>query len=204
MTLNIQQRLLGLIAAFVLLFLIGGAITHRGVDRLETANATSVMYTKAIREQMGADMMHDALRADVLAALHAGAKKSTQDLQAAASDVEQHGTQFTAALNQLERAELDAAIASNVTAVRPKLEAYVIDAKSIVRLAGEDVGRPEWRLPVGEALRQELHLRQEVRLGIPRDRHAAGQPRPGQCKPAQSEQSQNRQQRPAALIAVPV
>ena len=47
-----------------------------------------------------------------------------------------------------------------------------------LRMAAEHVGRPERRLAARQALRQELDLRLEVRLGVPGDGDAARQPGP--------------------------
>ena len=58
-----------------------------------------------------------------------------------------------------------------------------------LRMAGENVGRPERAVAAGEAGSQELHLRQEVGLRVPGDRDAPGEPRPGENQPARHEQA---------------
>jgi len=49
---------------------------------------------QALRDHMDADMMHDALRADVLAALHAAEKKDSAAVTVAAKDTQEHAAQF--------------------------------------------------------------------------------------------------------------
>src|SRR5262245_48893089 len=57
-------------------------------------------------------------------------------------------------------------------------------------MAAEHVGCPKRRLAVGEALRQELDLRLEVSLGIPRDGDAARKPWPADHQRGKKQQQQ--------------
>ena len=68
-----------------------------------------------------------------------------------------------------------------------------------LRRAGEDERRPERLLAAGERLRHELQLRIEMRLGVPRDRDGAGQPRPAQGEPGGGEQAERPAERPALI-----
>ncbi len=61
-----------------------------------------------------------------------------------------------------------------------------------LRMAAEDEGCPEGRLPGGQALRQELDLRLEVRLGVPGDGHPPRQPRPADEKGGQRKEDERR------------
>ena len=68
-----------------------------------------------------------------------------------------------------------------------------------LRRAGEDERRPERLLAAGERLGHELQLRIEMRLGVPRDRDGAGQPRPAQGEPGGGEQAERPAERPALI-----
>ena len=56
-----------------------------------------------------------------------------------------------------------------------------------LRPAGEDVGRPPRPFAARQRSGEELHLRKELRFRIPRDRHRAGEPRPGRHQECERE-----------------
>ena len=64
-----------------------------------------------------------------------------------------------------------------------------------LRMAAEHIGRPGRRVAARQALRQELDLRQEVRLGIPGDGHAAGQPGPADDQRGEGEEGHRERDR---------
>ena len=68
-----------------------------------------------------------------------------------------------------------------------------------LRVAGKHVRGPERQFAAPDAGGEELHLRQEMRLGIPRDHDLAGEPGPAEQQPADRE---NRHRRPEQLGAV--
>lgn len=72
LNLTMRQRLFGMFAFSAVLLTIVGSAGYFAVTHLKETNAISGMYADAIAYQMEADMMHDALRADVLASLRAG------------------------------------------------------------------------------------------------------------------------------------
>ena len=63
-----------------------------------------------------------------------------------------------------------------------------------LRMAAEDIRRPEGGLAIGKALRQELDLRLEMRLGIPRNGDPAGKPRPANHQCSKQEQAERKTQ----------
>jgi hypothetical protein len=69
-----------------------------------------------------------------------------------------------------------------------------------LRRPGEHVWRPERRLAGVNGLGQELQLRIEVRLGVPRDGDRPGQPRPAEGEPARAEERERGCERPGLLV----
>ena len=100
----------------------------------------------ALRHQMDADMAHDALRADVLAALLAGTKNQADQQADIRRDLQQHAARFRASLKGLDAIELPAATRTAVANVRPALETYVKQAESVAALAFTDLPAAEAQL----------------------------------------------------------
>ena len=90
MTLNItiKQKLTGFALIALVLLLGVGYSGYWGVRQLNQAMQVAVLDFSALRNHMESDMMHDALRADVYVALHAGPQASTADKQAIRDAVE--------------------------------------------------------------------------------------------------------------------
>ncbi len=107
--------------------------------RSAAASGTALVgVARAQRYQMDADMMHDAVRADVLEAMVAATRKDTALLASASTALAEHVAQFEGALAGLDSVagqEQRAAIDS----VRPKLGAYIASARTLVTTAGSDM-----------------------------------------------------------------
>ena len=101
-------------------------------ERVDTLLATNAATAAALE----ADMMHDAVRGDVLAALVSGGRGP--EYQAAAADLADHAENFRAQLDAVEGGlgpEVDAA----VDGARGPVEDYLASAGTIVDLASRDL-----------------------------------------------------------------
>ena len=133
----IKQISLITITAFLLVLGIGGAAWWK--FKLVVANQDQVSATTAaLRHQLEADMMHDALRADVLAALQAAGQKNATELSAAATDLGEHAKDFRSHVAENSNATLSPAVNEAIKNVSAPLASYVAAAESIVSLAGKD------------------------------------------------------------------
>ena len=102
------------------------------------------------------DMMHDALRADVLAGLLAS---TAAEHAAAQADVEEHSAVFAEVLEANGRLVTDPGLAQALTAVRPALEAYVEQARTITAARGRAAVAAR---PAFDAAFAELEASQEM------------------------------------------
>jgi methyl-accepting chemotaxis protein len=149
MKLTIGQRLLGLGAVGVALVLAVGGAAWWGLARTGAANARIVTSVAALRGQGDVDMMHDAIRADVLAALVA-AESGPGESQRIAADLRQHTGLIAASLGANEKLVLDRPTAEAITRARPSLDAYVQAAGEITALAFRDRPAALGRVPAFE------------------------------------------------------
>jgi methyl-accepting chemotaxis protein len=96
-----------------------------------------------LRNHMEGDMMHDALRADVLAALLAETDAQKQETQASLADHARHFHEMIDENSKLATGELQTAL----TAVGPSLTAYIASAEDIVGVAAKDRPAAMAKLP---------------------------------------------------------
>jgi methyl-accepting chemotaxis protein len=144
---SIKVRLLGFAVISILFTLAMGATAFwsgRGIAGAMQDNAIAVA---SLRNQMQADMMHDALRADVLAALLAGVKQELGQRDSVMKDLAEHVDTFRDALAENEKLPLKPEILQSMNNVRPALNAYINNSQSTVALAFEKPDEAQARLP---------------------------------------------------------
>ncbi len=112
--------------------------------------------TAAVRDQMQADMMHDALRADVLMAMHVGPEGPVGEQQAARADLQDHVKVFQDSIADLGQIRTSAEIETALSEVGPKLTAYIAAAQAIVDKALTDRAGAEQMFPQFAAAFSEL------------------------------------------------
>jgi methyl-accepting chemotaxis protein len=117
------------------------AVAIAGQSALRLARRTSadlVENNAAQRYQMDSDMMHDAMRADVLEALLAGQRKDTTVLDGSRASLKDHGTRFIESLNSAEKTITDSVILASIPALRVDVDKYSAIADSVQQAAIAD------------------------------------------------------------------
>ena len=137
--LTVAQRLLGAAAIAVGIVLASGLIGYVQIARLDRGGDEAARAASAIRQQMQADQAHDALRADVLAALVAGARKSADEEKGVLAEVAAHGEAFSKSMAAVLGMHLGADIDQAAATLAPQLEAYRSQVADIAKLAFTDV-----------------------------------------------------------------
>jgi methyl-accepting chemotaxis protein len=137
--LSIKLRLLASnLTAIAFVALVGG-IGYLAVTRLDAAMDRITSNGATMKDQMSADQVHDALRADVLAALLAGADGSAEEKESARRDTAEHIALFRKLLAEMNKDLTDPALRAAVDKVRPDVDAYLQSAEQTVALALTDV-----------------------------------------------------------------
>jgi len=143
MALTIKARLrLSNIATGLFVGLVG-LIGFLAVNALDQSMSAVGVNSGAIKDQMRADMMHDALRADVLAALLAGAAGSAE----VARDTEEHAALFKTLLDSMQAHATGASIRQAMVKLRPEADAYIKHARDMEALAAADPAAARAALP---------------------------------------------------------
>ena len=162
MKLTIRGRLFCVVALMLVLMVVIGSVARYGMSAASAGLESVVLTARTLRNHLEGDMMHDALRSDVLAALLA---ESPDDAQKAQADLRDHARHFREVISsnqQLATAETAEALSE----VGPALDAYINTAEQIVTAAQNDKARAHTLLP--EFLRAFEDL--EERLGAASDR----------------------------------
>lgn len=135
---TIRQRLFlsGIIAVAAVL-LVGGIGLWGMLTSNESAAHLNTMAA-AIRHQMEADMMHDALRADVLVALRDGRNGNRAAKDAVLKDGEDHLNHFLEEIAANKALDLPAETRSAMDAAAPAIDAYLNMAKTMLTTAFTD------------------------------------------------------------------
>ncbi|USJ00617.1 methyl-accepting chemotaxis protein [Xanthomonas prunicola] len=125
--------ILVLVAAVALLAL--GGVGYNGQRGLLDAIAAQVISSDALRNHMQADMMHDALRGDVTAALLAASTQDDKAIAAARTALGEHAGEFRESLAANGKLPLEPALRKDLDAVTPALQAYIASADQLVKAA---------------------------------------------------------------------
>ena len=132
---SIKQRLIFLNLGALVFVAIVGVIGYSAVGRLNVAMAGITSNGSAIKDQLQADQAHDALRADVLAAMLADGADSEKQ---AAADAAEHAALLDKLLTSMETHSVDGHVREAMAQVRPDAVAYLASVKQMVALAASD------------------------------------------------------------------
>lgn len=139
---SIKTLLAAAIGAALLLTALTGGIGIMGSIHLGSALTESLDTSGTVRRQMDADMMHDAIRADVLAALLAARGDRKETIDAAAASLREHGERLQKDFSA-NRSELGPEADQQAAQVQTVIDRYLNSAKEIVRQAASDPARAD-------------------------------------------------------------
>ncbi|WP_425450191.1 methyl-accepting chemotaxis protein [Virgifigura deserti] len=146
-TLSIRQKFYCFGALAIILLVGVGLIGFWGMSR-QTATLSDVVVTAtALRNHLESDMMHDALRGDVLAALRAGPEASKAEQQAVRRSFDEHVALFRDRVAANQALDLSSQVDAALQEVGPKLDTYIASAESIITLAFDNMAGAESSLP---------------------------------------------------------
>ncbi len=129
--LSVNKKVLFIIIVNIVFLLLLGAISYLGLNKIDGVKNQIVDNGSAVLNQMSADMMHDALRADVFNAMltdqtDAAAKQTVRE------DLKSHVELFQTSMKALGNAHVSNEILQQVTKVKAPLEEYIVFASELV------------------------------------------------------------------------
>ncbi|UUD62770.1 methyl-accepting chemotaxis protein [Pseudomonas seleniipraecipitans] len=128
---NIRQKMIACGAVSIIVTLLVGGIGLWSQALLGSALIATEVNANALRHHMDGDMMHDALRADVLAAFLTppGDKAAAAQVR---EDLHEHSERFRQAMAENSQLPLAADIRQAIDQLGPVLEAYIQSAERII------------------------------------------------------------------------
>jgi methyl-accepting chemotaxis protein len=142
-SLSIRQKFYGFGGLMAAVALIIGAIGYWGISRQGDELDSVVTTSLALRNHLESDMMHDALRADVLGALRAARDTNKEDLAAVKADLADHSQNFRDRIAANKGLTLSDEVRAAISEVEPKLDGYIESAESLIALAEKDSAAAE-------------------------------------------------------------
>lgn len=115
-------------------FALAGVLTifYAGYTGLKESNGgliASISATTAVLATMDGDMMHDALRADVLNAVVSGPEADAATSHRITQDIEDHATRFLDDIQKVKSLPLEKSVLAQVDKTLPLIRAYVEAAR---------------------------------------------------------------------------
>lgn len=147
LNLTIKQKLLAF-SLFSLTFVVGVASSGYWGNRELTGSLSQITTNfSGIRNHLEADMMHDAIRADVISALYASKNGNKTQYQEAENNLKGHSAELRGYLEANAALPLPADIEKAIEQVKPALESYIVSADSVVTVALKDHATAEAQFP---------------------------------------------------------
>ncbi|MDP1829754.1 MAG: methyl-accepting chemotaxis protein [Archangium sp.] len=135
MHLSVNQKIGGLVGVVAMVMVSFAVVVNAEFRRGVAREAELLVIAEALKNHLEADMMHDALRADVLDARLTALDGAAGDEGEVQQSVEEHVARFQASLAANERLPLDPASRSALASVRQPLDEYIAASRQMVQLA---------------------------------------------------------------------
>ena len=135
---SINRAAIAASGGIMALVAVGGGAGLWSQYELSDALNDSDRTAHLLRSHLTADMMHDAMRSDVLAAIMSQDPNAGIDINEVRADVSEHLQEFRAMVAEEERLALTDAEKEAVEGVKGPLDAYIASAENMVALADRD------------------------------------------------------------------
>ena len=160
MTLTLKQKLYALAGAGAVSTLLAGGAGAWALRGMLESQGFMAMMVGSLQQHMQADMMHDALRGDVLRALVVTRTNPSEKAEVL-KDLAEHSQSFEEALRANEASELPAQTMAALKETEPALKEYIAAAKAEVELAFANPAQAEARYPEFQKAFEDLEGRME-------------------------------------------
>lgn len=127
-----------------------GWLCHRVVSGMGPMYSKMATNTAALRNHLEGDMMHDALRGDVIALLYRAIDENNSQfgsVKEIKNELKEHSDYFERVIAENESLELSGTVKAELSALKPILKEYIAAAYSIASLAEKDYSQAQAKLP---------------------------------------------------------
>ena len=132
---NVKHKLLLLAGVGLLAALTISGVSFYNQKLMADERSEQAVVEAALRNHVDGDMMHDAIRADVLAAIIAARKADKEAGLAAQQELQQHAERFRRNVADNAKLPLSADVETLLKDIRPSLESYISSGLALTELA---------------------------------------------------------------------
>ncbi len=129
--LRVRKKILLIISINVFFTALMTLISHQSLNKVDEIKADIVQVGQAASKQMNADMMHDALRADVYNAFLTE-KTDVKGKENVKKDFAEHVGIFKTSLNELKNLKVDKNIINQVNTLSKPLNSYINSSDELI------------------------------------------------------------------------
>lgn len=147
MNLSLKNALMGLALVGAVGCVGVGAMGWRGVGLVNQQLIEATAMGDAMRASALADMMHDAIRADVLQSILSGQTDDPKGVAQAKTDLDEHAAELIKQLQATRDAGIPEAVRAQIDAALPTAKAYAEAGRHIQRLVDGDPADARAKLP---------------------------------------------------------
>ncbi len=166
MSMKVKTKLVSFGLLSMAMAVIVGTSGYWGLTKVDSSMDNIIVHSEAQAHLLLGDMMHDALKGDMLGSLVAAARNDEASYRAGLSDIEDNGATFREKLDAIDALDVEAEVHNTLARVRPALESYIDTAGSIARMARTDLEGAYAQLPDFEQSFQNLADEMEAFSGM--------------------------------------
>ncbi|MEN9657293.1 MAG: hypothetical protein RL571_758 [Pseudomonadota bacterium] len=144
---SLKHRLFLMSFSGVIAVLLMGFIGLMGHNASQNSVSSLLGSLNGTRNQMEADMMHDAIRGDVLSALLALKNQNVAEIDSAEKDSKEHGAHFIELFELNEKNIVDHRLKNKISEVKPMVVTYINAAHAIFKVIKETPAQADIALP---------------------------------------------------------
>lgn len=146
MNISLRSKVFSISLTGIALIATVGFVAHAQFQKISANQLALTTAQSALRNQVEADMMHDALRADVLSALRAASRKDEPARTDVLKNLEEHTATFRERVKENRGLSLATPIRMALSKVEKPLEDYIQSSETLVKLAFQDAAAAEARM----------------------------------------------------------
>lgn len=143
----IRKKILILNALSILILVAVGLYANWALSQAFSTADDMTQASSLMKNHQNTDMMHDAIRGDVLAALLAGSQQDQSGVAQAKSDLQEHVDNIRTFVNDNKAIHVSTEITQAIDAALPDLDSYIAAAGAIIDQASKDPTAAQAQFP---------------------------------------------------------
>jgi methyl-accepting chemotaxis protein len=153
---KLKTQILALGLAGVAISVLVGAIGFFNASKAASDIEDAIHASGTLQASQEADMMHDAVRADVLLALVGSTNKDNSQLKEAQEGLTVHTETFLKNLAILDKAALSLAATAKVKESVPMVQQYIASGEAVIKLSATNLEQAQAAMPGFQAAFDKL------------------------------------------------